>query len=192
MPIDDADDLADVDADIQRDALYERARAWLVEQYDDEPSEEAVAGIAHMMAFDDGPWTSNYRQLLRAGVELPPPEFLSDDEVTAKLWEVIHALAAMRVFLSTTDHLSDAELYEYLWTEVLHEAVPDLLPDQDSACHIDLLSNGSEPDTYLWFRFFADDEDRRHWLASFPDYLMPERETPPYDRDRLLPKARYG
>ena len=66
------------------------------------------------------------------------------------------------------------------------------MANQDSACHYQLLSSGSEEDTYLYLKYFADEEWRKDWLKQFPDHNMPDPEDPPYDRDRLLPQPRYG
>jgi len=146
----------------------------------------------HVVEYEEAPWTTHFQQLERAGVSLPPPESLNDQELSAKLWEVINKLAQLRIFLEDTDHLSDRELYTTLWKNELREETKDILMDQDSACHYQLLSSGSDEDTFLYLKYFADEEWRAHWLKEFPDYVIPEHEDPPYDRDRLLPQPTYG
>ena len=141
------------------------------------------------MAFENGPETTLTRELLAAGVELPEPNALPDDELTAKLWEVIRALGRMRVFLDQTDHLTDRELYTYLCREVLPQELPVLDPDPLSAWHFDVCETWSDEHTRLFLKHYADDEFRNHWLEEFPDYDMPAHEDPPYDRDRHLPEA---
>jgi len=142
--------------------------------------------------YEEAPWTTHFAQLERAGVTMPAAETLNDQQVTAKLWEVINKLAQMRIFLEDTDHLSDRQLYTTLWSDDLREETKDVLLDQDSACHYQLLSSGSEEDTYLYLKYFADEQWRKDWLEDFPEYVMPEHEDPPYDRDRLLPQPTYG
>ena len=146
----------------------------------------------HVVEYEEATWTTHFQQLERAGVSLPAPETLNDQELTAKLWEVINKLAQLRISVEETDHLSDRELYSTLWTEGLREETKDILLDQDSACHYPLLGSGSEEDTYLYLKYFADEEWRKDWLEQYPDYVMPAHEDPPYDRDRLLPKPTYG
>ena len=146
----------------------------------------------YVVEYEEAPWTTHFQQLERAGVCLPPPDALNDEEVTAKLWEVINKLGQMRIFLEETDHLSDRELYTTLWSDGLREETKDIVLDQDSACHYQLLGSGSEEDTYLYLKYFADEKWRQDWLKEDPDYVMPEHEDPPYDRDRLLPQPTYG
>ena len=146
----------------------------------------------HVVDWEEAPDTSNFQQLERAGVSLPAPETLNDEELTAKLWEVIFKLALLRVFVEETDHLSDRELYTQLWSDSLREETKDLPPDPDSAWHIQMLGSGSEEDTNLYLKYYADEDWREHWREEFPDYPIPNHEDPPYDRDRRLPKPDYG
>ena len=146
----------------------------------------------HVVEYEEAPWTTHFQQLERAGLPLPAPETMNDQELTAKLWEMINKLAQLRIFLEDTDHLSDRELYTLLWSDLLREETKDVLLDQDSACHYQLLSSGSDEDTHLYLKYFADEDWRQDWLKQFPDYPMPEHEDPPYDRDRFLPQPTYG
>ena len=145
-----------------------------------------------VVAHEEAPWTTNRKQLEKAGVSLPAPETLEETELSLKLWEVIDRLAAMRVFFSATDHLSDRELYTLILTDILEEEVKDLALDEDSACHIDLLGSGSEADTFLYLKYYADEDFRRAWRSDYPDDPLPDLEDPPYDRDRFLPAPDYG
>ncbi len=140
-----------------------------------------------VVAFEEADWVTSFDQLVQSGIELPAPEELDDSQLSAKLWEVIRGLAMLRTFLYSTDHLSDRELYEELWHEVLREENPDMPVNEDSACHIDLVSSGSEYDNKLYLRYYANEEDRRRWAKDWPNDAMPEHEALPYDRDRHLP-----
>ncbi len=159
---------------------------------DECPSEQAEQFWQYVLNYEKAPWTTNLKQLEEVGMKLPAPETLDDREITAKLWGLIHRLAFMRVFLSQTDHLSDRELYTQLRSETLHDETKALPYDEDSACHIDLLGSGSDEDTHLYLKYYADQDERQHWLNDFPDIPMPDHEDPPYDRDRYLPQATYG
>lgn len=197
MPIDDPNDLDRVDQEIRINELKEEARELAGGQMTDWENDDCPPGLAesfwqNVVNYEKAPWTSEFEKLREAGVILPPPDEMNDVELTAKLEEIIRSLADRRVFVSTTNHLSDRELYAYLRSEVLHEATKDLPTDPYSAHQFDLLSSGSEEDTFLYLKHFADAEWRANWMKNFPDYEMPEHVDPPYDRDCHLPKATYG
>jgi hypothetical protein len=141
-----------------------------------------------LMVYETAPSSTHFQQLIEAGLELPDPDTTCDQELTSKLWEVIHAMARMRVFITGTDHLSDRELYTLLWRDVLREESPILPEYADAAWHIDVLGGWSETDTLLFLKYYADEDFRQQWQADFPDYRMPAHEHPPYNRDSHLPQ----
>ena len=196
MPTDDPNDLERIDQEIRINELKEEANELAGGEMLHWESEDCPPGLAEsflqsVVNFEKAPWTSTFQQLLEAGVELPAPEEMNDEELTAKLWEIIRHLAERRVFITTTNHLSDRELYLHLWSDVFHERTKDLPFDPYSAHHIDLLSSGSDEDTFLHMKFFADEKWRAQWLKDFPDYEMPAHVDPPHDRDRFMPQATY-
>lgn len=146
----------------------------------------------NVLAYEESEWVTHFDLLTQAGVDLPPPESLADEQLHAKLWEVIHSLALLKVYLYSTDHLSDRELYEALWRDLLREEGPVFPPESDTACHLDVLGSGSEEDMELYLRYYADEDFRQRWAKDWPDFAMPEREEPPYDRDRLLPVRQWS
>ncbi len=144
--------------------------------------------LAQTLAYERADMVTHKELLARDGVAMPPAEEFTDEELSFKLIEIIHSLADHRVYLENTDHLSDRALYLRLRDEVLDEYEPELPPDMLMNCHIDLVGSGSEADIALWMTYYADDETRARWIADFPDYILPARQDPPYDRDRQLPQ----
>lgn len=189
MSHDDADETLKSNGDLkQEDAQTDECDTFFGEPDGCSP-ELAAQFWSSVVAYEQSPLTTHLQQLEEAGVELPAPESLDDRHLTAKLWEAIQALARMRVFISQTDHLSDRELYTLLWRELLREPVNDMPLDHNSAWHLDILGSGSEDDTHLYLKYYADDDWRQSWLAKFPADPMPEHEEPLYQRDHLLPTA---
>lgn len=137
-------------------------------------------------------WTPLFDTLVEMGVALSPPEDLTDGQLSAKLWEVIEALAFLGAYLEHTDHLSDRELYSRLWSEELREASLFLPDDPDSAWHIDFVGSGSEEDVALYLTYYADEEERQQWGEDWWDGPLPSPKSLPHDRDRQLPQPHRG
>lgn len=130
--------------------------------------------------------------LANAGLTVPSPEDLDDHDLTLKLWEVIERMSSLGAYLLNTNHLSDRELYEHLYTEELREEAT-LFPENPSfAFMIDLTGSGSDEDTQLFLKHYANDAFREQWTRDWPDDPMPKREDAPYDRDARLPRAPFG
>jgi len=151
------------------------------------PQELEEAFLENVLALETHGFVRPFDALVEAGFSLPPPDELNDTAMTAKLWEVIRALAERRLFLESTDHLSDRALYSWLWKDALREELMGFgLPFGN--CHLDVLGSCSEEDIILQMRYYASEKQRADFGAEFPDFPMPLREKPPFDRDRHLPK----
>jgi hypothetical protein len=145
------------------------------------------AFLEQVLALETHGFVSPLEVLTGDGFSLPPAEELDDEALAVKLRELIAELARRRLFLERTDHLSDRELYTWLVKEALREELMGFgLPF--GQCHLDVLGGCSEEDLITDMRFYATDEQRTRWAADFPDFPMPPRENPPYDRDQHLPK----
>ena len=145
----------------------------------------------YVAAFEQATWNQPFQVLIESGISLPSPDELDDSQLTAKLWEVVNALSLLRVYLQHTDHLGDRELYDQLWNDLLREEMV-LQPDNaDFACHIDLVGSGSEEDIHIYLKYYADDDERSWWAKEWPGEQIPDREEPPFDRDRHLPYASF-
>lgn len=156
---------------------------------DDDPDDLRSVFLEHVAAYERQEPVSLFVVLPEAGVALPPPDELDESQVSAKLWDVINALALLGTFLHHTDHLSDRQLYEELWGDILREPAV-LMPDNpDFAYHVDMTGSGSEEHNFLYLKYYADERARRIWKEDWPEDPVPEHEEPPYDRDRHLPQA---
>ena len=143
--------------------------------------------LENVLALETHGFVCPFDALVKDGFDLAAPDKLDDATLTAKLWELIRELAKRRLFLHSTDHLNDRELYTWLVTDALREELMGFgLPFGN--CHLDVLGGCSDEDLILSMRYYSDDEERARWLKDFPDFSMPPKEKPHYDRDRHLPK----
>ena len=130
---------------------------------------------------DDAPWRTPSEIFGRLAFQ-PEPCNGDDMLITGRLWELIYAMAARRFFLIHTNLLSDAELYDYLTREWMHEGTADLDPNSGWNCHVDICDDEQD-----WLMYFADEAAREAWLAGNRGKTLPPRLEPPFDRDRWLP-----
>lgn len=145
-----------------------------------------------VVAFEKAPCRTLFAQLQEAGVALPPSDSLNDAQLQKKLWQVIHKLAELCVFISRTDHLSERELYEKLWDDTLR--VEDtVLPDEcPMDCFIDILDGYSDEDRLIALRYYDEEWERNDWAAEFPEMPLPPSEELPFSRDQDLPQRDYN
>ncbi len=156
------------------------------------PSDLEQRFLEHVLAFEREDHVPLFAQLCEAGIVLPAPDDLTNQDLETRLWKLIHAMALMGVYLHSTNHLSDRDLYEFLWCEALREPGMPFPHEPDCAMHIDLVGSGSEEDVVTYLRYYADESERRDWAREFADATIPTHEEPPYDRDRLLPQHEWN
>lgn len=140
--------------------------------------------------FEMAPSTNGRTMLLEAGiVPIPPQDLAEDAHVHEALWTVIEGLAASRVYLLNTDHLSDRQLYERLFYKILDEETHCLPPGSIACEYIDVLhpmdiqagGHGAELNRRLAAGAHAVGERR-------PGVRAPPQAHPLCDRDRHLPR----
>jgi hypothetical protein len=182
--------LSQIDRRIQRDQLREKIRelGGMAGGMDNgEVSEAELSFLERVVAWETGPRSSHRAWLARHGRSFVPPVELDGADLKTELWRLIRALAEARVFLYHTNHLTDAELYARLWTEVLQVECPDVARSRDDACHCDFADAGGAGEE-IWLRFYANPAERAEWKREFPEITLPERRRPLFRRDHRLPR----
>jgi len=153
------------------------------------PSLEEVF-LMRVCEFEKASDDTNFNRVQREIVMTPPTE-LDDASLHAKLQEVLLVLAKIRCFLEHTDHLSDRELYTWLWTDALREETPDL-SQLGGAWHMSPIGSCDDKDMAIFLKYYASENERRQWQEECPSDALPPRCPLPYDRDRnlLRPESR--
>ena len=156
------------------------------------PADMEEEFLRHVLEYETAEPISLLRLLENSGLEVPAPETLDDDALKLKLKDIIDRMASLGAYLLHTNHLSDRDLYEYVYHEALREETV-LFPENPSYAYmIDLTGSGSEDDNQMYLKYYANADYRRQWRHDWPDDPMPEHEEPPFDRDRLLPQSPLG
>ncbi len=195
MAANDPQDLEKVDQQIRINELKETAREaaggdmteWESDDMPDEMKEQFWGNVA---AYETAPDTTNIEMLERAGIKMPAPGTMDDEQLHAKLWEVINGLAKMSVFLSHTDHLDDRALYTVLFERLLREDVKDMPPDSGWVDHLDILGGCSKEDSWVFAKYYADKDEEGDYFDMYQED-PPPHEDPPHDRDQHLPEGPF-
>ena len=102
---------------------------------------------AASLEYENAEPTTLFRLLENSGLDIPPPDQLDDDAVTIKLKEIVERMA-LGAYLLHTDHLTDRELYVYLFADGLREEAV-LFPEAELRRMIDLTGSGSDADNQI-------------------------------------------
>ena len=148
--------------------------------------------LRHVLEYETAEPISLFRLLENSGMNITAPAGLDEESLTIKLNQVIERMAELGAYLLHTDHLSDRELYEYLYVEGLREEAV-LFPENTSYAYmIDLTGSGSEEDNQTYLQYYANENQRDQWSRDWPDDSIPPHVDPPFDRDRHLPQSPVG
>jgi hypothetical protein len=159
---------------------------------DSMPADMEEEFLRHVLEYETAAPISLMSLLTNAGLEVQAPEQLDKDTLRIKLKEIIERMATLGAYVLHTNHLSDRELYEYLYGDALREEVV-LFPENPSYAYmIDLTGSGGDEDNQIYLKYYADEEHRRQWAHDWPDDPLPDHEEPPFDRDRFLPQSPLG
>ena len=98
--------------------------------------------------FEKAPLTTNYDMLQSAGVLIVPPKDIIETcgSFTFHLNHLIHSLAALNVYLTRTNHLTDEQLYTKMWDGPLKDEVRFLPPSEGVAEYLDLFATSGWDD----------------------------------------------
>jgi hypothetical protein len=158
----------------------------------DMPADLEEEFLKQILEYERSEPMSLLRLLQNAGFELPEPTSLNDAALTNKLTELVERMGSLGAYLVNTNHYSDRELYEYLFTDGLREEAM-LFPENPGYAYvIDLTGSGSSEDMQTYLKYYADEDFRQRWSKDWPEDPMPKHEDPPFDRDDKLPKSPLG
>jgi hypothetical protein len=133
--------------------------------------------LASMLAWERAP-VLPIAQWFTPELVIPHPDELSPDELPDVLWDTIRKLYRKRIVLDFTEHLSDRQLYGLIYRDILPS--PEKKIDGSSTfLHWDCADAGGDPE--IWLRYYASEEERRHWADEVGGPLPPA-EIPPHPR----------
>lgn len=140
--------------------------------------------------YEDAPWRPVLGILADHGYEPVPADQVTEFDLKGRLWELLYALAAHRIFFFHSDHLTDREFYNWFSNTWLKQETADLPPDSDWACNVDVSEYGTGVLTgeELWLRHYASDEDRDFCENENPQLTIPRHEELIPRRDAFLPR----
>ncbi len=138
--------------------------------------------LASMLAWERAPVLA-IAEWFDPALNLPrPEEFGSDlegeDALHEVLWDIVYKLFEKRIVLEFTDHLSDRELYQLIYRDIL-PSQEKKLEGTESYLHWDCADAGQNPAIYL--SYYASDSERDEWETEH-GYPPPPRARAPFLR----------
>jgi len=156
------------------------------------PADMEEEFLRHVLEYETAEPITLLRLLENSGLEVAVPDQLDDTTLTGKLQELIQRMATLGAYLLHTNHLSDRELYEYLYHHALREEAVFFPENPSYAYMIDLTGSSSDADNLTYLKYYAEEEYRKQWAHDWPSDPMPAHEDPPFDRDSSLPQSPRG
>lgn len=156
------------------------------------PADMEEEFLRHVLEYETAQPISLYTMLENCGLVMPAPDEITDEDLPEKLKEIVETMASLGSYLLHTNHLSDRQLYIYLYDEGLREEAV-LFPENPSYAYmLDLTGSGSEEDNQCYMKYYAGEEYRKQWATDWPEDTIPDHEDPPFDRDRYFPQSPLG
>lgn len=147
----------------------------------DEPEENDLEMVEKYDDFLDGKiQMTPYYELEKRGCAPVPIEGMSDSDVTRELTNLVWNLADLSIYIDSTDHLADRELYTML-LDFCDEPNMFFPGNKNACCGWSALEATGDPDNDLYLRYYACDAMRAQWVRDFKVNLPP-KELPPYPR----------
>src|SRR5688500_368021 len=79
------------------------------------PADMEEEFLRHVLEYETAEPISLFRLIENSGLQIPAPDALDKDSLRPKLKEIIERMASLGAYLLHTNHLSDRELYDYLY-----------------------------------------------------------------------------
>ena len=138
--------------------------------------------LASMLAWEKAPVLA-ISEWFEPHLSLPRPEEFNmdlegEDALHDVLWETVYQLFEKRIVLDFTNHLSDRELYQLVYRDIL-PSQEKKLEGTDSYLHWDCADAGQNPAIYL--SYYASDAEREEWETEH-GYPPPPRVRAPFPR----------
>jgi hypothetical protein len=143
--------------------------------------------LAKACEFEKAPLDTNFNRLVQLGLEMSPSAELDEKTLPVKLHELLNALASIGCFVENTDHLSDRQLFMWLWSDGLREETPNMVR-LGGTWHMSPIGSCTDEDITIFLKYYATEQGRSLWKQQFPNDRLPPHCPLPYDRDRKLPR----
>src|SRR6185436_9069587 len=81
------------------------------------PADMEEEFLRHVLEYETAEPISLMKLIENSGMQVPAPDTLDDDALKVKLKELIERMSQLGAFLLHTNHLSDRQLYDFLFRE---------------------------------------------------------------------------